>query len=925
MADRYWVGGTGTWNTTSTTNWSATSGGAGGASVPTATDNVIFDSATTYTVTMTGALTCLDFTVSAGTVTFAQGTSPTLAISGNLSLVAATVWNMSSTVTFNATTSKTIGINNVYLASIVNFNGAAGTWTLTSAAQFYSTTLTNGTFSTSASNYSFTSYEGITIASNSNNKTLSLNGSNVTLAGGNTFINNSTGNFTFNAGTSNITISFSFYTNVSSIESLTFYNVTSTEGNLSETFSSSNSSCVFTFNNLTLGGQTYIGTDKQIKIPANASTTNMVINGTLTMRGSAMAPGSRVILKGQDFNSGNSVQARISAAAVSLVDVDFYCINNTGVSAWTGARLGNMTNNTNITTTTPRTLYYSAATLGQYRSGNPWANTSGGTAAPANNYPLVQDTAIIDNNSGTGTLSLNGSNDEGLFLGTVDMSARTTSMNVSHTAGTAVFFKNYIFSSSVTQQGAKTIQFVGVANSTFNTANVNLTLPIIVAKVNANVNIVGTLTSNQSFTSSLGSLGVLNFGSNTSVQSFTASSGTVNFNGNMTSNQTFTFVSGTLNLNSANITASSVQGNYSTARTINFGNTGKFTTKTWNFGDLTNFSLSGSRTVIINATSSDFGGINHGSGHTNGTEVNAIDLYLVSGNYSFSSYGIKVRDIDFSGYSGTYSIPNSVDAENYFYGNITLSSTMTIGSAPYIYIAAVSGTNYITSNGKSLAPVSFGARGGSATWILLDNAQFNPVNHANGTINLNGKTLTTTGYTTLDGIKNLTFNGGTLSCNGSFNNDKPGGFTVTQGTGTGKISMISASAKNFVGGSNNYSGVVLSQAGAGTLTVSGTNTFEDITNDYSSTGATTITLTAGSRQTVNNFTANGSVGKLLTINSTSGTQATLTKSSGTVSSVYLRLQDNNANGGAFWGATQSTNLGNITGWNLRGPGLISFF
>ena len=41
MSNRYWVGGTGTWNVT--TNWSATSGGAGGASVPISTDDVVFD------------------------------------------------------------------------------------------------------------------------------------------------------------------------------------------------------------------------------------------------------------------------------------------------------------------------------------------------------------------------------------------------------------------------------------------------------------------------------------------------------------------------------------------------------------------------------------------------------------------------------------------------------------------------------------------------------------------------------------------------------------------------------------------------------------------------------------------------------------------------------------------------------------------
>lgn len=41
MADRYWVGGTGNW--TDTARWSTSSGGASGASAPTATDNAFFD------------------------------------------------------------------------------------------------------------------------------------------------------------------------------------------------------------------------------------------------------------------------------------------------------------------------------------------------------------------------------------------------------------------------------------------------------------------------------------------------------------------------------------------------------------------------------------------------------------------------------------------------------------------------------------------------------------------------------------------------------------------------------------------------------------------------------------------------------------------------------------------------------------------
>jgi hypothetical protein len=61
--DRYWVGGSGSWS--STAKWSATSGGASGASVPTASDNAIFDAnsaAAHYTVTVTDNATCADLT-----------------------------------------------------------------------------------------------------------------------------------------------------------------------------------------------------------------------------------------------------------------------------------------------------------------------------------------------------------------------------------------------------------------------------------------------------------------------------------------------------------------------------------------------------------------------------------------------------------------------------------------------------------------------------------------------------------------------------------------------------------------------------------------------------------------------------------------------------------------------------------------------
>ena len=181
MADRYWVGGAGTWDTTSTTNWSTSTGGGSGASVPTSADSVFFDQAGTYTVTMTGSLACLDITVSAGTVTFASGAGPSLAIYGSMTLIAGTVWSTTGGIALQAaTTGKTITTNGVSITSTINCNSAAGGWTLGSALTCVSINFSNGTFSTSASNYSITASGSLAVGGG----TLNLNDSTISLSGG---------------------------------------------------------------------------------------------------------------------------------------------------------------------------------------------------------------------------------------------------------------------------------------------------------------------------------------------------------------------------------------------------------------------------------------------------------------------------------------------------------------------------------------------------------------------------------------------------------------------------------------------------------------------------------------------------------------------------------------------------------------------
>lgn len=90
MANRYWVGGSGTWDAVTTTNWSATSGGAGGASAPVAADAVIFDSASgTGTCTTASGAICTTISFNTSTLTLVLGAN--LTISSSFTLTAGTV------------------------------------------------------------------------------------------------------------------------------------------------------------------------------------------------------------------------------------------------------------------------------------------------------------------------------------------------------------------------------------------------------------------------------------------------------------------------------------------------------------------------------------------------------------------------------------------------------------------------------------------------------------------------------------------------------------------------------------------------------------------------------------------------------------------------------------------------------------------
>lgn len=94
MATYYWVGGSGTWDNSSKTNWATSTGGAGGFGPPTSADTVDFDanSGTAVTVIVTSTATSLSTTVNKSDITLSLNGSPTLCQpTGTLTLTAGTI------------------------------------------------------------------------------------------------------------------------------------------------------------------------------------------------------------------------------------------------------------------------------------------------------------------------------------------------------------------------------------------------------------------------------------------------------------------------------------------------------------------------------------------------------------------------------------------------------------------------------------------------------------------------------------------------------------------------------------------------------------------------------------------------------------------------------------------------------------------
>ena len=389
MADRYWVGGTGSWSDDDN-HWATSSGGSpADGNKPTNADNAIFDTASStanaaYTVTVNESAVCLDFTMAGpglgNNVTWAG--SSALAIKGSLNLSGGSAditRSYTGAITFNSTsTGRTVDFNGVTMASAITFNGTGGGWTLSNNLSMGSSTftLTAGTFNDG----------GFTITTTG---TFTISGSTTRVA---TLSGTTTVGVWTATTVTNLTFNHTGKIDMTSNE-VVFAGGGLTYGEVEISVAGSNNGGIDVTGANTYDTLRLINTSSTQLQRFTISTANQIISTLLEITG-ANNNGGRA-----ELNASSSITFTVNGS-VSLTNANFSGTVTAGTAGtWTGTSLGDQWANSGITFTTPVNRYWVHGASASYAwdTGGRWSATSGGGVGAS--MPLPQDTAIFDANS----------------------------------------------------------------------------------------------------------------------------------------------------------------------------------------------------------------------------------------------------------------------------------------------------------------------------------------------------------------------------------------------------------------------------------------------------------------------------------------------------------------------------------------------
>ena len=198
MAARYWVGGGGTWDGSNTGNWSASSGGSGGASIPISSDDVYFDgNSSSGTVSLSGNKSINSISFSGSSVTL-SGLFSTINVGGDITFntsacIINTTLNFDNndntrTLTTNNCPSQSVGIrvgDNNTNTPTVNISGTlniGATQSLLSSSGTLNTnnnTITSGSFTVYNSGFANLGSSTITLTKSTTGDVMYFTNSNV--------------------------------------------------------------------------------------------------------------------------------------------------------------------------------------------------------------------------------------------------------------------------------------------------------------------------------------------------------------------------------------------------------------------------------------------------------------------------------------------------------------------------------------------------------------------------------------------------------------------------------------------------------------------------------------------------------------------------------------------------------------------------
>jgi hypothetical protein len=565
MGTRYAVA-SGNWDNPAV--WSMTSGGTPGALPPGPEDDAIFNAASgsinvaaTATIGQQSAgigqnsivvcrnLTCTGFV---GTI---SGTF-TINIFGNLTLVSGMTFTHTGGFAFKSeshgttqtiiSAGKTLGpIDIIIVDGLVEL----GDNLICGAITVYV-----GRFSTSSSNYSLTcgtisTYLTYAVVD------INFNSSSVICSGNLTVTDYQT--YTYNFSNSTITFSGSASTltaPTNQVFNTVVFNNTGAAGTCAIASSG------HTFTNLTINGPS-----SGIRLFSLAA--DITVTGTLTISGNG--GGSQLRVVSNTFRTQRTITA--AAYAGSATDVTWRDIVVAGAAApISGTRFGDMGNNSGITMSAPKTVYWNLAGS-QTWTANAWATTSGGSPN-IDNYPLPQDTGVFDNAGSITTLTLSGD-----VMGTADMSARTSAMTITTTGTTSIYGGWKFGSGCTTTAGANTLTISPISSNFIDCNSITFNFPVT-------IDTLSTVTLSSAFL--------------------------------MAANRALTHNRGTFDANNYNVTCGSFASSTTNVRTINAGSgvwsisgvgtttVNQFTT-IWNLSDTTNLTWNPGTAEILFSTTSN--------------------------------------------------------------------------------------------------------------------------------------------------------------------------------------------------------------------------------------------------------------------------------------------------------------------------------